>query len=287
MQNGNDFINVRVEKLDELQNLTGELIIAASSWLEASKGSVEDGRNHQVGRFLKELEELVISIRMVPFSNVVPQLGRIVRDICKKEKKEVSFHVQGQNVEVDKKIADGILDPLLHLIRNAIDHGIEQPEEREKAGKPRAGSVTLLFANVGGEIVVSVSDDGCGIDLEQVRKIENQQEVKHQQQTTGIKSCEVQCSNRRSVADAENGQHNAPLNLSNTVQEAVGIFGQGHNDRQSQEQVDRDEQREESDLFISQKDVLNGNRDIKRNDQDDVVMAPGRSQCNKFAQSKE
>ena len=146
VQSGSDFINVRVEKLDELQNLTGELIIAASSWLEASKGSVEDGRNHQVGRFLKELEELVISIRMVPFSNVVPQLGRIVRDICKKEKKEVSFHVQGQNVEVDKKIADGILDPLLHLIRNAIDHGIEQPEEREKAGKPRAGSVTLLFA---------------------------------------------------------------------------------------------------------------------------------------------
>lgn len=170
VQNGTDFINVRVEKLDELQNLTGELIIAASSWLEASKGSGEDGRNHQVGRFLKELEELVTSIRMVPFSNVVPQLGRIVRDICKKEKKEVSFHVQGQNVEVDKKIADGILDPLLHLIRNAIDHGIEQPEEREKAGKPRAGSVTLLFANVGGEIVVSVSDDGCGIDLEQVRK---------------------------------------------------------------------------------------------------------------------
>ena len=146
VQSGSDFINVRVERLDELQNLTGELIIAASSWLEASKGSVEDGRNHQVGRFLKELEELVISIRMVPFSNVVPQLGRIVRDICKKEKKEVSFHVQGQNVEVDKKIADGILDPLLHLIRNAIDHGIEQPEEREKAGKPRACSAyALLF----------------------------------------------------------------------------------------------------------------------------------------------
>ena len=137
---------------------------------EASKGNTEDGKNYQVSRFLKELEELVISIRMVPFSNVVPQLGRIVRDICRKEKKEVSFCVQGQNVEVDKKIADGILDPLLHLIRNAIDHGIERPEEREKAGKPRTGTVTLLFANVGGEIVVSVSDDGCGIDLEQVRK---------------------------------------------------------------------------------------------------------------------
>lgn len=170
VQNGTDFINVRVEKLDELQNLTGELIIAASSWMEASKGNTEDGKNYQVSRFLKELEELVISIRMVPFSNVVPQLGRIVRDICRKEKKEVSFCVQGQNVEVDKKIADGILDPLLHLIRNAIDHGIERPEEREKAGKPRTGTVTLLFANVGGEIVVSVSDDGCGIDLEQVRK---------------------------------------------------------------------------------------------------------------------
>ena len=89
------------------------------------------------------------------------------------------------------------------------------------------------------------------------------------------------------MADAENRQHDAPLNLSNSVQEAVGIFGQGHNDRQSQEQVDRDEQREESDLFISQKDVLNGNRDIKRNDQNDVVMAPGRSQRNEFPQCKE
>ncbi len=73
---------------------------------------------------------------MVPFSNVVPQLGRIVTTSLQEGKEKVSFHVQGQNVEVDKKIADGILDPLLHLIRNAIDHGIEQPEEREKAGKP-------------------------------------------------------------------------------------------------------------------------------------------------------
>lgn len=170
VQNGGDYINVRVERLDELQNLTGELIIAASSWLEAPKGLAEEGKNHQINRLLKELEELVISIRMVPFSNVTPQLGRIVRDMCRKENKEVAFRVQGQSVEVDKKIADGILDPLLHLIRNAVDHGIELPTEREKEGKPRSGEVVLSFENAGGEIVVSVSDDGCGLDVERIRE---------------------------------------------------------------------------------------------------------------------
>lgn len=170
VQSGGDYINVRVERLDELQNLTGELIIAASSWMESAKETAEDGLNHQIDRLLKDLEELVISIRMVPFSNVIPQLGRIVRDICRKEKKEVEFRVQGQNVEVDKKIADGILDPLLHLIRNAVDHGIELPGEREKAGKPRTGQVVLTFENAGGEIVVSVNDDGRGIDLERIRQ---------------------------------------------------------------------------------------------------------------------
>lgn len=169
-QAGGDHILVRVEKLDELQNLTGELMIAASSWEEGADSGADSGKNHQLDRLLKDLEELVISIRMVPFSGVVPKLNRIVRDIARKEKKEVAFHVQGQEVEVDKKIADGILDPLLHLIRNAVDHGIELPEERERAGKPPGGTILLAFENVGGEIVVSVSDDGRGIDLEQVKR---------------------------------------------------------------------------------------------------------------------
>ena len=154
---------MKVERLDELQNLTGELMIAAQAAAAHNGGkSVKDeNTGRQLERLLKDLEELVISIRMVPFSGVVPQINRIVRDMSRKEGKEISFSVTGQEVEVDKKIADNILEPLLHLIRNAIDHGIETPSERETAGKNRTGRICLNFENTGGEIQISVEDDGC------------------------------------------------------------------------------------------------------------------------------
>lgn len=161
---------MKVERLDELQNLTGELMIAAQAAAAHNGGkSVKDeNTGRQLERLLKDLEELVISIRMVPFSGVVPQINRIVRDMSRKEGKEISFSVTGQEVEVDKKIADNILEPLLHLIRNAIDHGIETPSERETAGKNRTGRICLNFENTGGEIQISVEDDGCGIDTDKV-----------------------------------------------------------------------------------------------------------------------
>lgn len=163
-QTGADFIHVRVEKLDELQNLTGELMIAA----QAAGLRSDDQESRQLERLLKDLEELVISIRMVPFTGIVPKISRIVRDMCRKEGKEVDFVVEGQEVEVDKKIADSISEPLLHLIRNAIDHGIEMPNERQAAGKPQSGRVSLELSNAGGEIRVTVSDDGRGIDTDAV-----------------------------------------------------------------------------------------------------------------------
>ncbi|WP_294150652.1 chemotaxis protein CheA [uncultured Clostridium sp.] len=173
-QTGSEFIHVKVERLDELQNLTGELMIAAQAadlyGSTAGAGVREDNQKRQLERLLRELEELVISIRMIPFSSVVPQISRVVRDISRKENKKITFTVTGQDVEVDKKIADSILEPLLHLIRNAVDHGIETPEERAAAGKSQTGQITLSFENMGGEICVSVQDDGCGIDTEKVLK---------------------------------------------------------------------------------------------------------------------
>lgn len=172
-QTASEFIHVKVERLDELQNLTGELMIAAQAadLYGSSLAKVqEDNQKRQLERLLRELEELVISIRMIPFSSVVPQISRVVRDISRKENKKITFTVTGQDVEVDKKIADGILEPLLHLIRNAVDHGIESPEEREAAGKNQTGQITLSFENMSGEICISVRDDGCGIDTEKVLK---------------------------------------------------------------------------------------------------------------------
>lgn len=172
-QTASEFIHVKVERLDELQNLTGELMIAAQAadlyWSSSAKLQ-EDNQKRQLERLLRELEELVISIRMIPFSSVVPQISRVVRDISRKENKKITFTVTGQDVEVDKKIADSILEPLLHLIRNAVDHGIETPEEREAAGKNQTGQITLSFENMSGEICISVQDDGCGIDTEKVLK---------------------------------------------------------------------------------------------------------------------
>lgn len=163
-----DFIRVRAERLDRLQNLTGELMIAASSHALETDRSHRDAISRQMNQLLKELEELVISIRMVPFTGMIPQINRAVRDICKKEKKEVSFTVSGEDCEIDKQIADHLLDPLLHLIRNAVDHGIETPEERLEAHKKRAGNIHLNFLNASGEIQITISDDGRGMDLETI-----------------------------------------------------------------------------------------------------------------------
>jgi two-component system chemotaxis sensor kinase CheA len=173
VQQTSQFINVPVQKLDELLKLTGELMIALQSDSTARGGSylenpTDQDRDRLRQRLMKELEELTISIRMVPFASVTPRLNRIVRDICRKEQKKVSFLVTGQEVEADKKIVDRILEPLIHLIRNAVDHGVETPEERRAQDKPEEGKVVVSFENAGGEIVVSVSDDGSGFDLGQV-----------------------------------------------------------------------------------------------------------------------
>lgn len=169
---GSQYIRVRVERLDELQNLMGELLIASAAAGIGGSGPspLPEDTRHQLERLLGQLEDVAISIRTVPFSGVVPKLNRIVRDICSKEKKEVSFVLSGQEVEVDKNLVDAIFEPLMHLLRNAIDHGIELPEEREALGKKRAGQVKVHFECMGGEVICTVTDDGRGIDMEQLRR---------------------------------------------------------------------------------------------------------------------
>lgn len=167
-----NFISVRVEKLDALQNLTEELMILASALTDEGDnrdGTFKtDGNTLYAERILKELERVVISIRMVAFGTLEGKLRRVVRDMCKKEKKELSFSIEGQQAEVDKKVIDGLFEPLMHLLRNAIDHGIESPLEREAAGKARAGSVSVRLKNDSGKILIEVSDDGRGMDEERI-----------------------------------------------------------------------------------------------------------------------
>ena len=166
-------ISVNQTKLDQLMDLVGELVTAES--MVASnpdlKGLVLDNFNkstRELRKLTDELQDVVMSIRMVPLSGVFQKMNRIVRDMGKKLNKSVELETIGGDTEVDKTINDTITDPFMHMIRNSMDHAIESAEERRALGKPETGKITLAAQNIGGEIVITISDDGCGLDSEKI-----------------------------------------------------------------------------------------------------------------------
>ena len=167
-------INVNLAKLDTLMDLMGEIVITESmvtSMPEVRHSGIDNNftkATRQLRKLTDELQEVVMSIRMVPISTVFQKMNRIVRDMSKKLDRPAKLVLVGEDTEVDKTIVDCISDPIMHLVRNAMDHGIESREEREKASKPPVGTITLSAQNTGGEILVSVADDGGGIDCRRV-----------------------------------------------------------------------------------------------------------------------
>ncbi len=166
-------ISVNQAKLDMLMDLVGEIVTAES--MVASnpdlKGLKLDNFTKSVRELRKltdELQDVVMSIRMVPLTGTFQKMNRIVRDMTKKLDKKVELVTFGGETEVDKTINDTIADPFMHMIRNAIDHAIESPEERLALGKPEAGTITLNARNAGGEILIDVADDGRGLDTEKI-----------------------------------------------------------------------------------------------------------------------
>lgn len=169
-----NFLEVRTERLDQLQNLAGELLIQLQNLDgELEQRGLEDlreGTAHQMSRLVSEVERTVMEMRMVPVSRIVPKLRRILRDICRDQKKEAELIVRCGDIEADKSVVEYISEALMHLIRNAVDHGIEAPDIRESLGKERRGRVSFCVENTGGELLASVSDDGGGLDEEMIRK---------------------------------------------------------------------------------------------------------------------
>jgi two-component system chemotaxis sensor kinase CheA len=167
-------INVNLSKLDSLMDLMGEIVITES--MVTSNPALQNAgldnsfakASRQLRKLTDELQETVMSIRMVPISTVFQKMNRVVRDMCKNLGKEAKLVLVGEDTEVDKTIVDSISDPVMHLVRNAMDHGIESKEERLKAGKPEVGTVTLTAQNTGGDILISVADDGAGINRAKV-----------------------------------------------------------------------------------------------------------------------
>ena len=162
-------LSVNQAKLDKLMDLVGEIVTTES--MVARNPDIQDLKLDNFTKSLRELDKLtdelqdiVMSIRMVPLQGTFHKMSRIVRDTSKKLDKKVELVTIGEDTEVDKTINDMIVDPLMHMVRNSVDHAIESPERRRELGKPETGTVTLYARNAGGEILIDVTDDGSGLD---------------------------------------------------------------------------------------------------------------------------
>ncbi len=173
-QSESSSIRVSVEKVDQLINLIGELVIT-NAMLEQRSGNLDPMAHErllnsisQLGRNTRELQEAVMSIRMMPMDFVFSRFPRMVRDLASKLGKKVDFITNGAATELDKGLIERIVDPLTHLVRNSIDHGIEMPAARVASGKSEAGRLFLSAGHQGGNIVIEVSDDGGGLNRERI-----------------------------------------------------------------------------------------------------------------------
>ncbi len=165
------FMSINVNKLDQLMDLVGEIVITES--MVTKNPELADLRldsfeksSRQLRKLTDELQDIVMSMRMIPVATTFHKMERIVRDIARKTGKKAEMHISGEDTEVDKSILDNLSDPLMHLVRNAMDHGLETVEDRIQKGKDPVGRISLKALNTGSEVLITVSDDGRGLDRE-------------------------------------------------------------------------------------------------------------------------
>ena len=166
-------VRVDIGRLDKLMNLVGELVISRARierLVQEARLRQFDDTLSQLGRISGDIQELVTKLRMVPVSFTFDRFPRLIRDLCKTLNKNVELVLEGEDTELDRTVIDEIGDPMVHLIRNSMDHGIEHPEERKALGKPEKGTLKIAAYQEGSGVVIEVSDDGSGIDPDKVRK---------------------------------------------------------------------------------------------------------------------
>ena len=174
-------IRTSVERMDNMMNLVGELITDRNRLMQIKSFFELQYRGHEnvevltetvahLGRITDQLQKEVMDIRMSPISNVFHKFPRMVRDLSRKFNKKIDLVIAGEDTELDRTVIEEITDPLIHLIRNAVDHAIETPEERTKAGKPDTGKILLDARHEEGRIIITIEDDGKGIDVEKVKR---------------------------------------------------------------------------------------------------------------------
>ncbi len=168
-------IRVNLDKIDLLMNNVGDLVIT-NAMLKQFTSSIEDNkvqnsvyeRLEQLERHIRDMQDSIMSIRMVPMESIYSKFPKVVRDISKKLNKKVDFKHFGDNVEIDKAMIEGLTDPLMHIIRNSLDHGIETPADRTASGKSEMGEIIISAEQANGQMIITIADDGKGIDGERV-----------------------------------------------------------------------------------------------------------------------
>lgn len=167
-------VRVDTKRLDEIMNLVGELVLVRNRLLtlRTTQGSSEDLSNAvaNLDHVTTDLQTSVMKTRMQPVKKVFGRFPRVVRDLARKLGKEIDLELRGEETDLDKNLVEALADPLVHLVRNSVDHGIEMPEDRAKAGKPRKGTVILAAEQEGDHILLSITDDGKGMDPDVLRQ---------------------------------------------------------------------------------------------------------------------
>ena len=170
-------IRVNLDKIDLLMNNVGDLVITNAMLTQYGTTIKENKVRNSVlerlellERHIRDMQDSIMSIRMVPMESIYSKFPKVVRDISKKLKKKIEFKHEGDSVEIDKAMIEGLTDPLMHIIRNSLDHGIEMPEDRAAAGKSETGTILISAEQANGQMIITIKDDGKGIDGEKVAK---------------------------------------------------------------------------------------------------------------------
>ena len=165
-------VRVDTSRLDEIMNMVGELVLARNRLSNLKESLANEDVSKAIANLdvvTADLQNAVMKTRMQPIKKVFGRFPRVVRDLARSLNKEVNLEMQGEDTDLDKNLVEALADPLVHLVRNAVDHGIESPEEREAAGKPRQGTVVLAAEQEGDHILLSIEDDGKGMDADVLR----------------------------------------------------------------------------------------------------------------------
>jgi two-component system chemotaxis sensor kinase CheA len=167
-------VRVDTKRLDDIMNMVGELVLVRNRLVRLGLKNTDEAMTKAVSNLdvvTGDLQTSVMKTRMQPIKKVFGRFPRVVRDLARNLKKEVTLELNGEDTDLDKNLVEALADPLVHLVRNAVDHGIEQPEEREAAGKPRNGTVILSAEQEGDHILLSIQDDGKGMDPKKLQQI--------------------------------------------------------------------------------------------------------------------